>query len=167
MGNLEEHYFIKRLESGACTKVMLMSHNAYWYQLKKYESRYSNYDISVFGSGMAYARLREHDIPSDCDFIILDGSEYYSEEEYIEAKKLAIKMSEDNNKRVTLAYVYIIPPHERKDSKVSSELITFSVNNGNINESVTPLTDYDLLTLVDIAEEMRSELDSQIILDKK
>lgn len=66
---------------------MLMSHNAYWCQLEKFERRYNNLEVSAFGSGTAYARMRKKDIPKDGGFIILDESGYYSEEEFCEMKK--------------------------------------------------------------------------------
>lgn len=37
METLEDNQLIKRLEEGKSTKIMLMAHNAYWYQLKKFK----------------------------------------------------------------------------------------------------------------------------------
>lgn len=93
MVRLEDNNLIKRLEEGKNTNIMLMAHNAYWCQLEKFKRRYNNLEISVFGSGTAYARMRKKDIPKDGDFIILDGSGYYSDEEFYEMKQIELNLN--------------------------------------------------------------------------
>ena len=167
MSYLDDNNFIKRLKTGIDTKVMLMCHNAYSYQLEKFKSVYNNLKLSIFGSGTAYARIRKKDIPDNCDFIILDGSEEYSEVEYNEIKRYAINLSEKNNKRVTAGYVYFIPVDKRVNSDIPCELIIISYKNNNENETVIPMSsDYDLLTLADIIVDTHNSLENQIIRKK-
>ncbi len=162
MGILEDNHFIKRLEEGKNTKVMLMAHNAYWSQLEKFERRYNNFEICVFGSGTAYARMRKNDIPKDCDFIILDGSDFYRDEEFCETRKMAMKMSEENNKRVSMGYVYFTSI----DNNICREIKIASFKNENFDEETIPISGYDLLTLADMIVKTHNELENQITLKK-
>lgn len=166
MGRLEENDFIKRLEEGKNTKVMLMAHNAYWCQLEKFKRRYNNLEVSVFGSGTAYARVRKKDIPKDGDFIILDGSGYYSEEEFYETKKMAMKMSKENNKRVSMGYVYFISEDKRPNANTCSEIKIASFKNDNIDEETLSISTYDLLSIADIIVKIHNELENQVVFKK-
>lgn len=166
MSYLDDNNFIKRLREGINTRVMLMAHNAYWCQLQKFEKIYNNFKVDVFGSGTAYARMRKEDIPKDCDFIILDGSDFYRDDEYIETKKMAIKISEENNKRISIGYVYIIPIDERQDPSVFGEIRIASFKNGDIVEEIAPISDHDLLTLADMIVKTHKALEDQVILQK-
>lgn len=166
MVSLKDNHLIKRLEEEKNTTIMLMSHNAYWYQLQNLESRYKNFKLSFFGSGTAYARMRKNDIPKDCDFIILDGSEVYRDDEFCETKKMAMKMSEENNKRVSMGYVYFIPMEKRSDPDICSEIKIASFKNGDCDEETIPISMYNLLTLADIIIKTHNELENQITLQK-
>lgn len=166
MGSLKDNCFIKRLEEGKNTVVMLMAHNAIQCQLEKFKRIYSNFAITTFGSGTAYARMRKNDIPKDCDFIILDSSDYYREDELFEVSNMAMQMSEENNKRVSMVYAYFIPIEERTDLEISSEIKIASFKNGDVDEKTISLSDYDLLTLADIIVETHDELENQITLQK-
>lgn len=166
MSYLDDNYFIKRLQEGMDTRVMLMAHNAYWYQLQKFQDIYNNFKVDVFGSGTAYARIRKEDVPKDCDFIILDGSDFYKDDEYIETKKMALKISEENNKRVSIGYVYIIPIDKRIDYNIDSEIKIASFKNGEIVEETISISSYDLLTLADIIVKKHKVLENQTILKK-
>ncbi len=166
MKNLESNYFIDRLEKGINTKIMLMAHNAYWFQLKKFEKIYSNFEVKVFGSSTAYLRMRKNDIPNDCDFIILDSSNFYSEDDFLEIKKIALKMSCESNKRVSIGYVYFIPLYKRTEPKMSNEIKIVSFKNNNFDETIIPLSSYDLLSLADIIVNMHNELENHMILKK-
>ncbi len=138
--------------------IMVMAHNAYWCQL---ERRYTNFKVSVFGSGSAYARMREEDIPKDCDFVILDGSETYRNDEFWWIKEMGMRTSADNNKRVSIGYVYFIPRDERPDSSLSCEIKVASFKNGDCYEETVPISSYDLLTLAGIIVKTHNELGRQ------
>lgn len=166
MGYLEDNHLIKRLEEGKNTQVMLVAHNAYWCQLEKFKRRYNNFKICVFGSGTAYARMRKNDIPKDCDFIILDGSDLYRDDEFCETKKMAMRMSEESNKRVSMGYVYVIPMDKRSNPNICSEIKIASFKNGDFYEETIPVSSYDLLILADMIVKTHNELENQIVLQK-
>jgi len=166
LGNLEDNHLIKRLEEGKNTKVMLMAHPAYSLQLEKFKRRYNNFEVYVFGSGTAYARMRKNDIPKDCDFIILDSSDFYRDDEFCETRKMAMKMSEENNKRVSMGYAYSIPIDKRLNPNIYSEIKIVSFKNGDFEEETIPISSYDLLTLADMIVETHNRLENQISLQK-
>ncbi len=164
---LEDNHFIRRLEKGVNTKVMLMAHNAYWSQFSILERKYENFQAYIFGSGTAYIRWRKEDIPKDCDFILLDGSDYFSADEMNKTKKIARKISEENSKRVTIGYVYFVPTEERTYSNISSEIKIISLkNNVEYEETISIEESYNLISLADIVVEKHTELETQKVLKK-
>ncbi|MCH5166786.1 MAG: hypothetical protein J1F35_02730 [Erysipelotrichales bacterium] len=168
MGDFEESVFIKRLKDGIETTLMLMCHNAYWYQLERYKKISSNYKLAVFGSGTYYVRMRKNDIPLDCDFIILDSSEEYREAEYLEVKRFAKELSSGSNKRVTSGYIYFIPKDERENFDVSHKFVIASYKNDIESEKVIPITSgYDMLDLADLLVAEHNKLENQKILHKQ
>ena len=90
--HLDDNHFIKRLEEGKDTGLMLVAHNAYWSQFRILERRYSNFRAYIFG-GIVHTHLRKEDIPKDCDFILLDGYDFFSEDNMDEIKRIAEKIS--------------------------------------------------------------------------
>ena len=42
-------YFLEELEKGRDLKVMFISHNAYWSDLRKFANRYPNFKIETHG----------------------------------------------------------------------------------------------------------------------
>ncbi len=161
MVNLNDNHLIKRLEEGKDTKVMLMSHNSYWSALEKYKTRYPNFEIYVFGSSTAYARMRKNDIPQDCDFILLDSSNYYRDNEFCETSKIAMKISEENNKRVSIGYRYFIPMEKRLNSNVICGIKIASFKNGNFEEKTISDLYCDVLALADMTINFHNELEKQ------
>lgn len=167
MKKLEDNNLIKRLEEGKKTTVMLMTHNSYWSQLEKFKSKYSNLEVSAFGRSTGYARMRKNDIPTDCDFIILDGLDFYKTAEFCEAIKMAMKMSKENNKRVSMGYVYFIPNEKRLNPNMCNEIKIASFKNDDcyIDTILIP-SNYNLLTLADMIIETHNELEKQMVLHK-
>ncbi len=167
MKSIEDNLFIKRLESGIDTGLMLMAHNAYWCQFTKWERKYKNFHAYVFGSGTAYARMIKEDIPKDCDFILLDGSDYFFEDELNETKKIGQKISEENNKRVTIGYVYFIPREDRINPNITSKIKVISLkNNSEYEETISVEGSYNLISLADIIVEKHTELENQKFLKR-
>lgn len=164
---IENNNFIRRLKSGINTNLMLMAHNAYWSQFIILERKYNNFYVNIFGSGTAYARLRKKDIPKDCDFILLDSSSYFSEDEINEIKKIGQKISEENDKRVTIGYVYFIPEEKRVNPNVCSEIKIISLKNNIVDEETISIeTNHNLIFLTGIIVERHTELENQKILKK-
>ena len=167
MNVLENNHFIKRLESGINTGLMLMAHNAYWCQFEKLGRKYPNLNNYIFGSRTAYTRWRKEDIPKDCDFILLDGSDYFSEDEMDRTKEIGQRISEENNKRVTIGYVYFIPQSERISPNMFRELKIISLkDNGEDIETISIESDYNLIFLAGIVSEKHTELENQKVLKK-
>lgn len=167
METIKNNYFIKTLESGNDTHLMLMSHNAYWSQFTKLEKRFNNFHIYIFGSSTSYTRMRKNDIPKDCDFILLDGSDYFSKNEMNEIKRIGQKISEDNNKRVTIGYVYFISQQERIDPNSNREIKIISIKNNLEDEETISIEDNEnLLFFAGLIAKKHDELEDQQVLKK-
>ena len=167
LNTIENNPFIKRLNNGVNTSFMLMAHNAYWSQFTILERKYDNFHAYISGSGTAYTRLRKEDIPKNCDFILLDGSDYFSKDEMDKTKTMAQKISEENNKRVTIGYVYFIPKEQRIDPNIFSEIKIISLKN-NVEDEETISIDgiHNLIFLAGIIVEKHIELENQKVLKK-
>ena len=162
MKGFEDSYFINRLEEGKYTSLMLMAHNAYWCQLERFQKLFSNFKLSIFGSGTSYARMRKNDIPKDADFILLDTGDFYSEYEYFFAKDLAKNISNKKNKRVTFGYLYVIPEEDRIDKGMSCEFKITSIKNNDIDEENISIASHGgLLELADMIVKTHECLENQ------
>ena len=162
MKGFEDSYFINRLEEGKYISLMLMAHNAYWCQLERFQKPFSNFKLSIFGSGTSYARMRKNDIPKDADFILLDTGDFYNEYEYFFAKDLANNISNKKNKRVTFGYLYVIPAEERIDKSISCEFKITSIKNEEIDEEKISVASHNgLLELVDMIVKTHNDLENQ------
>lgn len=75
-------------------------------------------------------------------------------------------MSEENNKRVSMGYVYFLPIDKRSDSNICSEIKIVSFKNGETDGETIPISSYDLLTLVDMIVKTHNELENQMVLQK-
>ena len=167
MKGLKDNQFIKRLEEGIDTSVMLMAHNAYWSQFIKLERKYDNFHAYIFGRGTAYTLWRKEDIPKNCDFILLDSSDYFSKDEMNKTLKIAKKISEENHKRVTIGYIYFIPIEERTDPNIYSKIKIISLKNGVEDEETISIEEGDnLIFLASIVVEKHTALENQIVLRK-
>lgn len=163
---IENNHFIERLENGISTSLMLVAHNAYWSQFKMLERRYGNFHVYIFGSGTS-TRRRKEDIPKDCDFILLNGPDYFFEEEMDEIKKIGQKISEENNKRVTIGYVYSISREERVDSNVYREIKIISLkNNVEDEETISIEENYNLIFIAGMIAGKHTELENQKVLKR-
>ena len=49
---LDDNNFIQRLQEGINTRVMIMTHNAYWPYFECLQNRYTDVCIHIFGSSM-------------------------------------------------------------------------------------------------------------------
>ncbi len=119
---------IDYLESGQNLSIVLLSHNAYWSSLQKLERRYPSLKLNIFGKSPRYIRMARNDNDcqiDDCDMIVFYSSGYYSEEEMMELKNIALKVSEEKGKRVTIGYSYVIPPNSEENN-----IKIISINNG-------------------------------------
>lgn len=142
-----------------------MAHNAYHFQLSRLEKLYSNFKVDIFGSSTSYARMRKEDIPKNCDFILLDSSNFYKDDELHETKNIGQKIAEENNKRVTIGYVYYIPIEEREIKNTYKEFVITSFKDGDVHEQIIPINlPDDLLSLSNIIVKVHNELENQKVL---
>lgn len=110
----QSNKLIDYLESGQNLSIVLLSHNAYWSSLQKLERRYPSLKLNIFGKSPHYIKMATIDADrqiDDCDMIVFYSSGYYTEEEMMELKNIALKISEEKGKRVTIGYSYVIPPN--------------------------------------------------------
>ncbi|MCM1370972.1 MAG: hypothetical protein NC181_03680 [Clostridium sp.] len=154
MSALKENYFIKQLENGKNLKVCFMVHNAYWCYLEKINKHYPNCKIDVYGSSMHYFTSRNKDFNLEknynYDLIIVDAASLQEIEELYRMEIMASKISYNNQKDVTIGYVYFLPPEERVN-EVSRNFIVETFKNGEKNSvdniSIPNDTVYDLLNI--------------------
>lgn len=77
--------------------------------------RYENAKFECIGGSAGYLKIRCKSgyIIQNHDFIILYGDDEYRNYEFNEMKELAKKISNENNKRVSIGYSYFIPLEKR------------------------------------------------------
>ncbi len=143
--------------------VCCMAHNAHWAPLEIMSKNTPNLNIDIYGDSPNYLLMRnfyeyhykdyqEWGEANDYDLIILDSSYPYTKEILDILENLALTMSKNNNKRVTIAYQYVVPIEE-KTKDCDSMVIIESCNDEldyyeNINiEKALYFTNIDLLEL--------------------
>lgn len=125
-------YLISQLEEGRSLNIILVSHNAYWSAIEKLDNHFENCNITVFGGSTYYiktANIEKRNKIENCDCIIFYSSEFYSEEEFIELKEIAFRISNDKNKRVSVGYLYNLPPEQRPCNGILDQIKISSFKN--------------------------------------
>lgn len=151
--NKKENYLLNQLEKGDRNfKILFMSHNTYWAYLQELDMVYDNCSADVFGRGTAYIRHRENLNSADYDFIFYYSSTFYEDDELEEMKKIAFRIAENKNKRVSIGYSYVIPMEDRKDKDVFKEIkiVSFkdSIEYEETREGFQYFTHSDLIDMV-------------------
>lgn len=144
------NYLADILEKSINLKVLLLSHNAYWNELQKVALYYRNFKLTENGGSTSYLDINDQN-KMDYDLILFYSSEKYQENESVKLKEIAMKISEENNKRVTVGYSYILPAEERTIADINEEVLLYSVKNGQEqiqkSDGIEYLNTLDLLTL--------------------
>lgn len=119
-----ENYLINELENERKLNIMFISHNAYWYNLQQLEKKYENCQVDISGCCAFKSWNKDKGENSDLIFYYSDG--YFDENdlEYLEQK--ISRISQNENKRVSLGYSYLIPYGERIDENISEKMIIVS-----------------------------------------
>ena len=124
----KENYLLKQLETGRNLNITLLSHNSKWHYITKLAHHYKNCRVIVFGGGINYLKESENNPDrniDNSDLIIYYSSGYredcedYEDHEDYEStylNKLALELSNKNDKRVTACYTYLI-----KDEDVEAD----------------------------------------------
>lgn len=158
--NINRNYLIEQLENkDKNLKILFMSHNAYWSYLQNIDMDYENCIADVIGRGTAYIGLCNVEL-KDYDLIIYYSSTFYEEDELEEMKKIAMQISKNANKRVTIGYSYIIPIEERKDKQIPDEIKIVSIKESNEHEEnieTSPL--FDKVDLINMTLMKNNELE--------
>lgn len=133
MQKQEQSPFIQRLENGTETKMLLLSHNALWPELQRFERRYENFELEIFGENTVYINIqlrnKGYTLP-DVDFIVFYSSTFYDSDELEYLKKLAMQYSIDGQKRVTVGYSFVVPEEKRSSKEITDAIEIYSVKNG-------------------------------------
>lgn len=113
----KNNYLTDELSNGRKIKIMLMSHNSYWYYLLKLDREYEDCFVEVSADSTIFLKNRRYNILNDCDLILFFSSKEYSSYEFETMKKIAQRISEEKERRVTIGYSYILPIEQRKNSR--------------------------------------------------
>lgn len=155
MEQVREDYLINNLEQGRNLNILLLSHNAYWPSMQKLENHFQNCNIQIYGDSTSYIRLASKERNKqieNCDLIIFYSSVSYDEDEIMELKDIASRVSEEKGKRVSIGYSYVIPKEQKPYPRVDSQVKIISFNNSQEIETTgyAPeyFTPYDLTELV-------------------
>ena len=151
---MNKDYLITKLENGNSLNIVVLSHNSYWPEIQKLGNHFKNCNVMCFGNSTFYIKLadikRQNEI-ENCDLIIFYSSEFYNEEELIELKNIAFKISNDKNKRVSIGYSYLIPMEQRPYDNISGQIEISSFKNSTETiekmHSMPYFTAYDLVEL--------------------
>ena len=164
MDNIDRDYLINQLESGRTIDCLYMMHNAYQSRFSVLNKRYDNSKFECIGSSVSYlkVRCRTGYVIQNHDFIMLYGDTRYRDYEFNEMKNIAKKISEENNKRVSVGYSYIIPADERKQNGISEEIKFVSFNDGDEYEEILqPSTYHDPIELASLVIQKHDLLENQ------
>lgn len=155
-----ENYLVNELDKGRNIKIMFVSHNAYWSNLTIINNRYKNCKVDISGECTFFGWNRQLD---NYDLIFFYSSSFFDEEDLKKLEQIASKISEEENKRVTVGYSYIIPIDKRKVENMSEEIKIVSFKNSIKNEEDIPIDRYSStpLILAELLLKTADELDNQ------
>lgn len=105
---------------------------------------------------------------NDYDLILFYSSEGYKENELLYLKNLAYQISNNNNKRVTIGYSYILPKDKRIYENIPEEIKLISFKDSNELEEITYDIEYfNTLDLAILALTKHNELENTKTLKKE
>ena len=161
-------YLTMQLDNGNILKVLLLSHNAYWTELQGLSDYYKNLELKVNGESTTYLEMYKNQLEIDYDLILFYSSEQYQEDELLYLKELAFQISNDNNKRVTIGYSYILPKDKRICEDILEEIKLISFKDYIEHEETTYGIEYfNTLDLATLALNEHNELENVKTLKKE
>ena len=161
-------YLKKQLDNENNLKVLLLSHNAFWTELQKLSHYYKNFELTVNGGSTLYLEMYKERLNNDYDLILFYSSEGYQENELLYLKNLAYQISNDNNKRVTIGYSYILPKDKRIYENIPEEIKLISFKDSSELEEITYGIEYfNTLDLTTLALTKHKELENTKTLKKE
>jgi len=160
-----ESYLKSVLDTKRNLNVISMSQDAYFYQVQMLAHRYDNIKIDIFGGKTSYIKNREnmgHPTLDNPDLIILYSSFIEEDKELETLKDMARKISQEQGKRVTVGYAYIVPWEEREYKKSLHEVKVVSVSGEEEHVETIPTEQYfQPLNLFDVTLQIHDELNNQ------
>ena len=109
----EPCYVMDELEKGERSlKMLFYSHNAYWGYVRRLDREFNNCSVDIFGR----TNIRDAvDIEiADYDLLLYYSSSSYEEREFNEMKTIALQISANKKKRVTIGHAYVIPREDKE-----------------------------------------------------
>lgn len=135
-----ENYIVNELEKGRNLKILFISHNACLFNLQQLE-KFENCKIEI-SSRYAFRTLRKNKV-EDFDLIFYYSSDYFDVDDLKYLDDMISKISQNEQKRVTLGYTYRIKVEEMIDKNLSEKMKIISYNN-DVKDEIT--TDVDAHT---------------------
>lgn len=147
----EDPYLINELKSGRTINIALLSHNAYWPKIKKLDNHFENCNVAVTGGSTAYIDDKTLNEFENSDLIIFHSSKYYDEEELKDLENIAIEISRNKSKRVTIGYSYFTSVEQLTNEYLSEQvkIVSFKDEKEIIEEATleNSITAYELIEL--------------------
>lgn len=160
-----ESYLKSVLDTGRNLNIISMSHNAYFSQLQILARRYNNIKIDILGGKTSYIKIREntgYPTLDNPDLIILYSSFIEEDEELETLKNMARKASQEQRKRVTVGYAYIVPWEERDNKKSLHKVKVVSISDDEeYTETIPAEQFFQPLNLIDVTLQVHDELSNQ------
>ena len=161
-------YLKKQLDNENNLKVLLLSHNAFWTELQKLSHYYKNFELAVNGGSTLYLEMYRERLNNDYDLVLFYSSEGYKANELLYLKNLAYQISNDNSKRVTIGYSYILPKDKRICEDILEEIKLISFKDYIEHEETTYGIEYfNTLDLATLALNGHNELETAKTLKKE
>ncbi len=115
-----------------------MVHNAELAQIRVVENHCSNFKFDIFGGTTNYLDMFKTRVSDDYDLIVLDSTREYSDCEPERMKTMALDISKDKNKRVTIAYRSYT--NDYPACGYLQQTLLYSVKDGKSEEEVIPMS---------------------------
>lgn len=151
MNENRDNYLLDNLKNERQLNIILLSHNAYWAAIMKISNKFKNFIVQNFGCGTSYIRMYsspKYGQINDCDLITFYSSKFYNENELIELKKIASKISSEKEKRVSIGYsYYTLADNGKSEEYISIVSINDNVETNDTMQAPSFFSAYDLINL--------------------
>lgn len=134
--------------------VLMLSNKIEWSYLSQFEESGVEFNINITGD--LTDDLEKND---DYDFIVCHSTDQFKEEKLMKLKELALNVSNNNNKRVSVGYYYL---NTGVNYGSVEEIKILSFKNGDVYEMTVPsMPDFSAGELAQLVESNHKALDNQ------
>ena len=109
--NIDESYFVNRINSGSDLRILFMSHKNHWPYIEKTEMMYKNSSVKMVNKESSSLLTTLNDVSMEGYDLITFYTKEYDENEYTMLKVLTQKIL-NKKKQVTIGYAYL--SHDNK-----------------------------------------------------